>query len=100
MYPSWFALDTNAREHFCPRFCGDAGRCPPCWLVMQRQQIGAFQKHNLRVHHAAEGNRGLRLVRISTWRSKVQSGQPCSVQQHDLPLGLAEEPEDPLAVKM
>lgn len=59
-----------------------------------------FKKHNLRVYHAAEGNRGLRLVRISTWRSKVQSGQPCSVQQHDLPLGLAEEPEDPLAVKM
>jgi hypothetical protein len=59
-----------------------------------------FRSKILRVYHAAEGNRGLRLVRISTWRSKVQSGQPCSVQQHDLPLGLAEEPEDALAVKM
>jgi hypothetical protein len=34
--------------------------------VTQRSQVGAFQKHNLRVYHAAEGNRGLRLVRIST----------------------------------
>jgi hypothetical protein len=34
--------------------------------VTQRWQIGVLQKQNLRVYHAAEGNRDLRLVRIST----------------------------------
>jgi hypothetical protein len=31
---------------------------------------------------------------------KVQFGQPRPIQQHDLPLGLAEEAEDTLAVKI
>ena len=50
---------------------------------------------------SAHGSAGCREVK---WRSslvlKVQLRQPRPVQQHDLPLGLAEEAENTLAVKM
>ena len=66
LYPSWFALDTNAREHLSKVL----RRCRLLPAVLAASCNGSrselFKKHNLRVYRLAEGNRGLRLVRIST----------------------------------